>query len=391
MRIFEFYSPMKVIAGTQAASALPREMDRLGCVSPFLVTDPGIVSAGLEKQLRKDLKLEQVILAGIFSDVPPDSSVQTVNRIIGEYQQEGADCIIALGGGSVIDTAKAAAAAIGNNTDDLLSLSGVDNLSKPSIPVLVVPTTSGTGSEATCACVIASQEYGEKMLITADWVVPAAAFLDPRYTQSLPSKITAMTGMDAFTHAVEAFTCGQKNPVSDPLAREAVRLISENIVPAIENPNDLTCRLNMQIASLLAGMAFSNAMVGGVHSLGHAAGAVCHLPHGLAMNIFLPVLMAYNMDAVGNLYGELLLDFGGPKEYLDTEPEKRGTVFREKVLGLQQVLQEKTGLVNSLQEAGVQKDQFQAIAEKAINDGSVIMNPVPIEMGNALSLLENAW
>ena len=223
------------------------------------------------------------------------------------------------------------------------------------------------------------------------FLLPDVAVLDVRMTKSLPAKATASTGMDALCHAIEAYTCLQKNPMSDAYSLAAIELIKENIIKAIEHPNDKKVRLAMANGALMAGASFSNSMVGLVHAIGHSLGAVCHVPHGDAMAILLPVVMEFNLDQIGDLYSKLYFYFVDETTYLQTPKEKRATKTIEEIRKLRDCLKEKAGLPTTLQEVGVAKEQFVEIAKKAINDGAIIVNPKAANIEQIMEILEKAF
>jgi len=257
--------------------------------------------------------------------------------------------------------------------------------------MFVAPTTSGTGSEATNSAVIADPETGVKMLFVSENLIPRAAILDTRMTLTLPPKLTAATGMDALTHAMEACLSIQKNPVSDAFAQQAIRLIGANLRVVTANPQEKNGRLALANASLLAGAAFSNSMVGCVHSMGHATGAVAHVPHGIAMNIFLPFGLAFNLPKREAEIAELLLPLAGAEIYAATPAAQRAQKTIDEVHRLKQDLYEISGLPRTLKEAGVSADQLEHIAKLAINDGSAMMNPTELGLEDALKLAREAF
>ena len=244
----------------------------------------------------------------VFDQVPPDSSMDVVNEVARLYTERGCDGFVAIGGGSVIDTTKGAAASLACEGVDFATLQGSEILKADLPPLIAVPTTAGTGSEVTLVAVVADTHKHAKLSFTSYKLVPHAAILDPALTSSLPPKLTATTGMDALTHAVEAYTSIQKNPVSDAFAVKAIELIAENLPVACREGANVDARTSLALGSLLAGAAFSNAMVGIVHALGHSLGGLCHIPHGQAMMMLLPHCVRFNLDRGihAGLYGELL-------------------------------------------------------------------------------------
>lgn len=388
---YEFYNPVKIVSGHKALENLPYELEQLGAKRPMIVTDKGVVNAGLVDLVVNSFGSSDMTIGAVYDDVPPDSSIGVVNEIVKIYRQNKCDSIVAVGGGSPIDTAKGVNIVITEEADDLMKFMGAEMLKKPMKPLVVIPTTSGTGSEVTLVAVISNPEKNVKMAFASKHLLPKAAILDPRMTLTMPAHITAATGMDALTHAIEAFVCLQKNPLSDSHSIAAITLIMKNLVKAVKDGKDADARLAMANAACLAGAAFSNSMVGIVHSLGHATGAVCHIPHGLAMSVFLPHCLEYNLSQCSENIGELFLYLGGPEEYAKTPSGQRATKTIEAVRKLQKELYDLCKLPFTLKDAGVPKDKLGQIAQTAINDGSVIMNPVEMDFDNALSILKKAY
>ncbi|MCK5769025.1 iron-containing alcohol dehydrogenase [Algiphilus sp.] len=389
---YEFYCPVKTIAGHKALEHVPYELSALGARRPMIITDAGVRKAGLLAPVEAAFAGAETAIPAVFDDVPPDSSLQTVRDAAALYRQHGCDAIIAIGGGSVIDTSKAVNILVSLGGDDLLQYSGAHNLPRPLNTLFVVPTTSGTGSEVTMVAVISDPEREVKIPFTSYFLMPDAAVLDPRMTLTLPPRITAMTGMDAMTHAVEAYTCMAANPISDAYATAAITRISGNLLTALDRPDDADARLELAQASTMAGIAFSNSMVGLVHALGHSLGAVCHLPHGLCMNLFLPYALEYNREVNGTRIGELLLPLAGADVYAATPADERTDRAIATIRSMRDALHERAGLPRTLQETGsVQRDQLDAIADRALDDGAIIFNPREADRAQLMAVLESAW
>lgn len=389
---YEFFCPVKTIAGHQALEHVPYELSALGAKRPMIITDAGVRKAGLLAPVEQAFAAAETEIRAVFDDVPPDSSLETVRAAAALYRDNDCDAIIAIGGGSVIDTSKAANILVTLGGDELVKYSGAHNLPHALNPLFVVPTTSGTGSEVTMVAVVSDTERGVKVPFTSYFLMPNAAVLDPRMTLTLPPHITAMTGMDAMTHAVEAYTCMAANPLSDAYATGAIRKISANLLKALETPKDPAVRLELAQASTMAGIAFSNSMVGLVHALGHSLGAVCHLPHGLCMNLFLPYALEYNRDVNGERIGELLLPLAGPEVYAATPAGQRTDKVIRHIRDLRDQLYERAGLARTLRETGkVQRSQLEDIAALAIDDGSIIFNPKEADRDQLMAILERAW
>jgi len=388
---YEFSFPVKIISGHTALNNLPVELRLANVSRPLIITDPGVARAGLITVVQDAFAESGITIGALYDQVPPESSTLVVNELAGLYRAKGCDCLIAVGGGSVIDTAKGINILVSQGGGDVRDYRGAEVLPGPLRPMFVAPTTSGTGSEATNSAVIADPDTGVKMLFVSENLIPRAAFLDTRMTLTLPPKLTAATGMDALTHAMEACLSIQKNPISDAFASQAIRLIGSNLRAVTANPQDKNGRLALANASLLAGAAFSNSMVGCVHSMGHATGAVAHVPHGIAMNIFLPFGLAFNLEKRAAEIAELLLPLAGADLYAATPAGERARQTITAVHQLKQDLYEISGLPRTLKEAGVSADQLEQIARLAINDGSAMMNPTELGLEDALRLAREAF
>lgn len=390
-KYYEFFNSVKINAGIEALETIPYELGLSNSNRPIIITDQGIVNAGLLKIVLDSFADSQLIVGAIFDQTPSDSSLDVVNAVAKIYKENNCDSIIAIGGGSVIDTAKGVNIIISEQTDDIRQFMGVDRLTKPQRPLIVVPTTSGTGSEVTLVAVISDKENNVKLPFTSNLLLPKVAVLDPRMTLSLPPKITAATGMDALTHAIEAYTCLQKNPLSDAYAISAINLIRENLLEVVKNGKNADARFAMANASLMAGIAFSNSMVGGVHAIGHACGGVAHIHHGLAMSILLPNVMRYNMDVIEDLYAELLLFIAGEEIFVSTKKEERAEMCIKSIENLKTQLHNICGMPQSLSEAGVKENQLEDIANTALNDGAMSPNPKDMDFNDVMDILKNAF
>ncbi|UOG16823.1 iron-containing alcohol dehydrogenase [Acinetobacter sp. PK01] len=389
---YEFFCPVKVIAGNAALEHIPFELATLGAKRPMIITDKGVRGNKLLAPIEAAFESTDAVIGCIFDDVPPDSSLDTVRRAAALYRENQCDAIIAVGGGSVIDTSKATNILVSEGGDDLLQYSGAHNLPKPLKPFFVIPTTSGTGSEVTMVAVVSDTAKNVKMAFASYYLMPHAAILDPRMTLTLPPHLTAMTAMDALTHAIEAYTCMAANPISDAYATAAIKKISTNLFNVLDNLNDSQGRLELAQASTMAGIAFSNSMVGLVHSLGHALGAVAHLPHGLCMNLFLPYVLEYNKEVNGDKIADLLLPLAGADIYAQTPAHLRADKAITTIQTMRDRLFSLTKLPRTLQETGkVTEAQLDEVAEKALNDGSIIYNPKEASFEDLRSILQKAW
>lgn len=392
MKYFEFQNAVKLLCGELALERLADELRHLKAERPLLLSDAVLAKIGSLDMVAKAMESEGCPAAGRFTDIPVDSSLATINRIAALYRQEGYDSLVAVGGGSVIDTAKGVRLVLSQETDDILSLSGMESLTRGlHIPFVVVPTTAGTGAECTGVAVIRNDATGVKMEFLSPFVEPDVAIIDPRMTLGLPPKATAATGMDALCHAIEACTCLQSNPLSYAYGTAAIRLICENLVEATRNGGNKQARFSMALASTMAGISFSNSMVGAVHAIGHALGGVCHVPHAVAMTILLPHVMRYNLERCRESYGALLPWMIGMDETLSTPAEQRAGVALDTVSALIQELNDLCGLPTTLSQAGVDKDALPRVAAGAVNDGALIVNPRAATKEDILEILNSAF
>ncbi|SIQ64779.1 iron-containing alcohol dehydrogenase [Aeromonas hydrophila] len=391
-RYYDFFCPVKLMVGEQALEQLAGELAGLGARRPLLLTDKGVSGTGLATLLAGVLAEGELPVAAIWDEIPADSSTAVVERIAARQRELGCDSLVALGGGSVIDTAKAVNILASMGGTRLLDYAGAGCLTRPLQPLAVVPTTAGTGSEVTLVAVIKDEASGRKVPFTSPFLLPQLAVLDPRLTQGLPLNITAATAMDAMTHAIEAFIGNAKNPVSDALALMAVEKIANALPQVLSNPQDKRLRLQLAEGSTLAGMAFSNSMVGLVHALGHSLGARCHLPHGLCMNLFLPTVLDYNRPGIDPELARLLLPLVGAERFAATPAAARAQAAIEALQALRDTLWQAVKLPRTLREAGVtDKALLPEIRDLAINDGALLYNRKDADRTQLLGLLELAW
>lgn len=241
-------------------------------------------------------RLGNVFKISIFDDVEPNPKDITVENGLRLFKEKNCDSILGLGGGSPMDTAKAIAA-MSTNPGRINEYCGVGKLKNPAAPLLLIPTTAGTGSEVSRGAVITDSSRNYKMLILSWFLAPKVAILDPKLTVSLPPRTTAWTGVDALTHAIEAYVSTFANPITDIFALGAIRLISANLREAVKNGKNLDARSNMLLGSLLAGVATANARLGNVHALAHPVGGHFDTPHGLTCAVLLPIVMEFNLGA----------------------------------------------------------------------------------------------
>lgn len=362
---FIYNNPTRIIYGEKSLKDIGMEVDALGGSRALVVTDKGVVEAGLAQQVEKALGRRY---AATFDGCIQDSGVHVVNEGAAYAREAGADLIVSVGGGSVIDTAKGMAILL-KEGGELMDYAGMQILSRPQTPHIVVPTTAGTGSEVTYVAVIKDWDKNMKMLFCDTHIIPNTAILDPLMTMGLPPQLTATTGMDAFTHAVEAIHALQREPIADGMALHAIRLMMEFLPRCVEQGDDLVARGQQQIAATMAGVAFGNAQVGLVHAMAHSVGALFKVPHGLANSILLPHVMAYNLDECADRYAMIAramdLDTRGMSD------EEAGSAAVNAI----GELTKKMGVPQRLRDAGVPEEGLEEAANLSLSDGAIVYNP----------------
>ena len=390
---FQFHLPTKVIAGAGLAGDFGNELADLGITRPLIVCDPIVRKLGLLDPVIAGLKTAGVEPGAVFDEVPPNSELQVVRRVAALFQESHCDSLIAIGGGSTIDTAKVANIMVSEAGDiadgfDIADFVGVELLTRALKPLIVLPTTAGTGSEVTNVAVILDETANVKVSFQDRHLVPNLAVLDPCLTVSMPPKVTAATGMDALTHAMEAFTGPQASPFSDAFAFTTVRLIHQSLRQAVTEPGDLDARLRMLVAACMGGIAFSHSMVGIVHAMSHTVGGLFHVAHGVANAILLPTGLRYNLPVVTSKLARLAPAFG----LKDAGPEET-TALRviEAVDQLLADLHADCGLPLRLRDVGLSESDLPAVAAGAMMDGASFCNPRDMDEDSVLVALQAAF
>lgn len=386
---FQFHSPTRVLFGAGVARELGGELSRYGARRAILVTEKILRDIGLAGKVEKALDGSTIELVAVFDGVVPNSELGVVRRGLELAREKGADLVIALGGGSAMDTAKAINMALSHG-GDIMDYQGAQLLSGPCKPLIALPTTAGTGSEVSNVSAIHDEENHTKILFVDNYLMPDLAILDPELTVSMPAKVTAATGMDALTHAVEAYVSSQAFPIADGLALQAAHLISENLIAAIRDPQDLGPRGKMLAAATMAGMAFTQAGVGCVHAMSHACGGLFGVAHGEANSILLPVGMEFNLPEAPERFAELARALG-VRETRGLDPAGAGQKAIERVRQIQILLKEFSGLSNRLADVGVVEARLPEVAAAAMLDGAMIYNRRPAEESDVLEMLKKAY
>lgn len=290
MNISEFKTAGKLITGLGAIKALQPEIERLGIKDFAIVTDKGVSNSGLLEQV---LSLLPNPPALIFDDIPPEPEVGVIEEKLHLLRKEEINGVVALGGGSAIDSAKVLAATYGYD-GSLYDLFGENTLTERTLPLIVIPTTAGTGSEVTNIAILSDPQSQMKKGIVSHCLLPDVAIVAPEMTKTCPKRITAASGIDAFVHALEAYVSVNASPITDALAEKALKLIYNSLLHAYNNGENLSAREDMATGSLMAGLAFGNAGVGAVHALAYPLGGRFHLSHGMSNAVMLPHVLKVN-------------------------------------------------------------------------------------------------
>lgn len=386
---FQFHSPTRVLFGTGVSAELGGELARYGARRALVVTEKILRQLGIVARVEKALAGSQTEIVAVFDGVVPNSELAVVRQGLEQARAARVDMVIALGGGSAMDTAKAINMALSHG-GDLMDYQGAQMLTGPCRPLIALPTTAGTGSEVSNVSAIHDAANHTKVLFVDNHLMPDLAVLDPELTLSMPARVTAATGMDALTHAVESFVSSQAFPIADGLALQAAHLISENLLAAVRDPNDVAARGNMLAAACMAGMAFTQAGVGCVHAMSHATGGIFGVAHGEANSILLPVGMEFNLKECPERFSELARVLG-VRETRGLDPVESGRKAIERVRQLQVLLKEFAGLASRLSEVGVDEARLPEIAAAALLDGAMIYNRRIADEADVLEMLRKAY
>jgi alcohol dehydrogenase len=378
-----FSLPTEVLSGAGASSDLPKELKRFDARSVLIVTDPGLMATGLPDRIAGSL-VAAGLSVSVYASVESDPSIATVRAVADAALSAGATALVGVGGGSSLDATKAGAL-LATHKGQLRDYAGVDKVPAPILPVIAVPTTAGTGSEVTVFAVISDPERDEKFTIASSHLAPRLAVLDPELTVKLPPAVTAMTGMDALTHAIEAASSRMAQPATDALAASAVRLIFTSLAGAVQNGESVVDRENMLQAAFLAGAAFNSAYLGLCHALASPLGGHFHIPHGLANAIVLPVVMDFNVAVCVDRYAALGIAAGLSRR--DDHPR----VAARKLIDAVRTLQSDIGTPTRLRDAGAKEDVLPMVARDALKSIQLRFNPRPATEAQMLAVLKAAY
>lgn len=348
----------------------------------LLVSDEGVMKAGWTGEVMKSLEDEGIDYS-VYCDVTPNPRAEEVMTGARKYKDEGCDIIVAVGGGSPIDCAKGIGI-VSTNRRNILTFAGVDKVEVPGPPLICIPTTAGSSADVSQFAIITDIKEKTKISIISKALVPDVSLIDPAVTATMPLDLTAFTGVDALTHAVESYVSNASSPITDMFALEAARLISSNLFETIKDPDNLELREKMMLGSLDAGLAFSNASLGAAHAMVHSLGGFLDLPHGECNAIILSHVVRYNYDACPGRYQKIGEAIGQDLSGL-SDAEKKSAIIEAIVK-----LEKKAGVDKTLGQLGVTKEDIPALAQKAMNDVCIVTNPRPVSVKDIEEIYEEA-
>jgi len=371
-----FHVPTKIIFGSGALSRLSTIVEDLRVSRTFLVTDKGIIRSGIA-----DNVLSQVEPVHVVDTVEQNPKSTTVNEAAALVRRVEPDLVIGLGGGSALDAAKALAL-LGTNPGSIEEYEGKQTYECRPLPVLAIPTTCGTGSEVTWVAVITDAERKFKMSIKGPDMFPRAAVIDPDVLVTLPQSLVASTGMDAVTHALEAYTSKPRTVITDVLALKALELIFESLEDVYTDIGNRKAREDMMLGSTLAGMAFGNSDVGAVHCIAETVGGLYDVPHGVANSIFLPFVMEFNLPVVKNRYADIARLTGIQEK--DDDTAARALIEKVKLLS-------RSLNIPSFKTLGIEKNDFFEVAQRSVQNNSNPSNPREVTAKDYIEILTKTF
>lgn len=382
-QVYGFYIPTVTLMGIGAHKELGNRIKTLGASKPLVVTDKGITKAGLTKSLCDLIKADAGIEAVVFDETVPNPTDANVNSGLKMFKDKKCDMIISLGGGSPHDCAKGIGV-LATNGGKIQDYEGIDKSSKAMPPFIAVNTTAGTASEMTRFCIITDTSRKVKMAIV-DWrVTPNVAINDPLLMAGMPPSLTAATGMDALTHAVEAYVSTIATPVTDACALKAIELVSRHLRAAVANGSDMEARDKMAYAEYLAGMAFNNASLGHVHAMAHQLGGFYDLPHGVCNAILLPHVEEFNLIARVDRFVDIAIAMG---EDVDGFSQRDAA---DCALDAIQTLACDIGIPSGLEELGVKEEDLPTMAKNAQKDACGLTNPRRATLEDVIDIYTSA-
>lgn len=381
MKEFSFSVPQEIIVGKGSLARLPEAAEKLGGKHGFIISGPHLNKMGIVASCSESLE-NAGIKVDAYTETEGNPSVETVEKAAAAFCKSGADFIIALGGGSPMDVAKAVGV-VARYGGSITEYEGGGRVPGDIIPLIAIPTTAGTGSEVTAFSVITDHSRNYKLTVFSYKLIPAYAILDPELLTTAPVSVAAACGIDAMVHALEAYISKDASPFSDAMAEKALELIGKNIRRYVADRTDIEAAEAMITGSLFAGIAFSWARLGDVHAMSHPVSAYFDVPHGVANAILLPAIVEYNALADRGKYLKLF-------NYISLTPASEAEFEPFMLVDLLTELNEQLGIPGSLGEVGVTADKFDAMADDAMKSGNIAVNPRSTTKKDVLFLYEKA-
>ncbi len=364
--VVKFHAP-EVVFGHNSLGEVGHCARRLGARRPFVVTDPGVTEAGWVRELTVHLA-DVGLTAEVFDGVTPNPKDHEIHAAHQRYRERGCDVIIAVGGGSCIDAAKGVAILAGNG-GSILDYAGVDKAGAAIPPLVMIPSTSGTGADVSQFCIVSDTSRHTKVTIMGRALVPDISITDPRLLTTMPDALNAATGLDALTHGIEAYVSLAHNPLTDVHALTAVRLVASDLERTLLRPLDTEARTAMAQASLEAGLAFTNAILGATHAMSHQVGGLLDAPHGVVNGVLLPHVIRYNAALVPERFVPLATAVGLPAQ--GAPPQE----VAEMLAGWVRALADRVGVPRGLRELGVSEADLPRLARTTLDDACLTTNP----------------
>lgn len=379
---YKFFMPAISLMGADCLKDAGEQVAELGFKKALIVTDKVLGQIGIVKKVTDVLDNKNIEYA-IYDETKPNPTVKNVNDGLALLKEKECDFVISLGGGSAHDCAKGIAL-LATNGGEIKDYEGVDKSKKPQLPMVGINTTAGTGSEMTLFAIITDEERHIKMALVDKHLTPIIAVNDPMLMLAMPKSLTAATGMDALTHAIEAYVSTSATPITDACAEKAIELISNYLVNAVENGQDVEARDMMAYAEYLAGMAFNNASLGYVHAMAHQLGGFYNLPHGVCNAILLPHVQEYNKSTSASRLAKIAKIMGGNIEGLTDE--QGADLCIDMIKSLSQTV----GIPEGLGVLGVKESDFETLATNALNDACSLTNPRKGNLEEVIAIFKKA-
>ncbi|MDM0800802.1 L-threonine dehydrogenase [Clostridium perfringens] len=379
---YKFFMPAISLMGADCLKDAGDQVRELGFKKALIVTDKVLGQIGIVKKVTDVLDNKNIEYA-IYDETKPNPTVKNVNDGLALLKEKECDFVISLGGGSAHDCAKGIAL-LATNGGEIKDYEGVDKSKKPQLPMVGINTTAGTGSEMTLFAIITDEERHIKMALVDKHLTPIIAVNDPMLMLAMPKSLTAATGMDALTHAIEAYVSTSATPITDACAEKAIELISNYLVNAVENGQDVEARDMMAYAEYLAGMAFNNASLGYVHAMAHQLGGFYNLPHGVCNAILLPHVQEYNKATSASRLAKIAKIMGGNIEGLTDE--QGADLCIDMIKSLSQTI----GIPEGLGVLGVKESDFETLATNALNDACSLTNPRKGNLEEVIAIFKKA-